>query len=142
MEFIAEEEFLTRSRRLRRDTVDGRFSKEGIVGVECKDQAYGVPAMPYRDMPASVPKRQLKARKHAQGYKALIARFISTEIRVSPDGKAILDDPCARCDRRTSGSSISDDQGNLALMFCGEGAPGGILIDPELIKAVRRRVAA
>lgn len=110
-------------------TVDGRFPKEGIVGVEVKDQAYACAAMAYRDLPASV--RGVNA-KLADTLKSYTYRgFISTEIRATPDGKAYLIDPCARC-----GSPPSELYqmmiGNLADVMW-EGSEG-IVIEPELIK--------
>ena len=130
MEFICEEE-IPDAIEVGYDgyTVDGRFPKEGIVGVECKDQAYVCAAMPYRDMPASVRSVNSKLASTLKDYS--YRGFISTEIRVSPDGKAYLIDPCARC-----GSPPSELYqmmiGNLADVLW-EGAEG-ILIDPELIK--------
>lgn len=110
-------------------TVDGRFPKEGIVGVEVKDEAYVCAAMSYRDLPKSVTgiNAKLAPTLKAYGYRS----FISTEIRATEDGKAYLIDPCARC-----GSPPSELYqmmiGNLADVIW-EGA-GGILIEPELIK--------
>lgn len=110
-------------------TVDGRFPKEGIVGVEVKDQAYVCSAMAYRDMPASVRGVNAKLAGTLRDYS--YRGFISTEIRATQDGKAYLIDPCARC-----GSPPSELYqvmiGNLADVMW-EGSEG-IVIEPELAK--------
>lgn len=110
-------------------TVDGRFPKEGIVGVEVKDQAYVCAAMPYRELPESV--RGVNGCLAGTLKDYTYRGFISTEIRATPDGKAYLIDPCARCGSPPSElyqvmiSNIAD------VMW--EGA-GGVVIEPELIK--------
>lgn len=110
-------------------TVDGRFPKEGIVGVEVKDQAYVCSAMPYRELPDSV--RSVNACLAGTLKDYTYRGFISTEIRATKDGKAYLIDPCARC-----GSPPSELYqmmiANLADVMW-EGA-GGVVIEPELIK--------
>jgi len=110
-------------------TVDGRFPKEGIVGVEVKDEAYVCAAMAYRDLPKEVRSvnQCLAGTLRQYNYRG----FISTEIRATPDGKAYLIDPCMRC-----GSPPSELYqmmiANLADVLW-EGA-GGIVIEPELMK--------
>lgn len=75
-------------------TVDGRFAKNALIGIEVKDKAYVGRTMPYAKLPDPVRSvnEKLKPALKRYGYRGLI----STEIRVTPDGKAYLIDPCAR----------------------------------------------
>jgi hypothetical protein len=130
MEFICEEE-IPDAIEVGYDgyTVDGRFPKEAIVGVEVKDEAYVCATMAYRDLPESVRgvNKCLAGTLKAYNYRG----FISTEIRATDDGKAYLIDPCTRC-----GSPPSELYqmmiANLAEVMW-EGA-AGIVIEPEFIK--------
>lgn len=110
-------------------TVDGRFPKEGIVGVEIKDEAYMGVAMPYRDLPDAVKGVNQCLSKTLRQYN--YRGFLSTEIRATPDGKAYLIDPCTRCPSPPSElyqmmiSNLAD------IVWQGS---EGIVIDPEFIK--------
>jgi hypothetical protein len=110
-------------------TIDGRFPKEGIVGVEVKDEAYACTTMSYRDLPQSVRGVNQCLSGTLQDYR--YRGFISTEIRATDDGKAYLIDPCCRC-----GSPPSELYqmmiGNIAdVMWHGA---EGVVIEPEFIK--------
>lgn len=106
-------------------TIDGKYAKGAIVGVEVKDKAYLGRTLAYRDLPIAarnVNDRLAPALKR-YGYRG----FLSTEIRCNDDG-AFLIDPCARC-----GSPPNECYqmmiGNIA-DICWNGA-NGILIEPE-----------
>lgn len=110
-------------------TIDGRFPKEAIVGVETKDAAYVGAAMPYRDLPKTVTGVNAKLAPLLRQYK--YRNFLSTEIRATDDGKAYLIDPCARAPSPPN-ELYQLMIGNLAdVMWNGA---DGILIEPELIK--------
>ena len=110
-------------------SIDGRFPKEGIVGVEVKDEAYVCATMAYRELPKEVRSVNQCLAGTLKDYR--YRGFISTEIRATPDGKAYLIDPCMRC-----GSPPSELYqmmfSNLADIMW-EGA-GGIVIEPEMVK--------
>lgn len=76
-------------------TVDGRYPKNGIVGVEVKDRAYVGRAIRYVDLPKQVKSVNDKLSPALKDYR--YRGFISTEIRCTDDGCAYLIDPCARC---------------------------------------------
>jgi hypothetical protein len=106
--------------------IDGKYPRGAMTGVEIKDQCYILRTIPYRDLPGAVRSvnDKLAPMLKQYGYRG----FISTEIRCTPDGKAYLIDPCARC-----GSPPSELYqlmiGNLGdVMY--EGA-GGIMVEPE-----------
>lgn len=107
-------------------TVDGRFAKNALVGIEVKDKAYVGRTMRYADLPDAVRSvnEKLKPALKRYGYRGLI----STEIRATPDGKAYLIDPCAR-----AGSPPNEvyqmQMTNLPEIFW-EGSEG-TLIEPE-----------
>jgi hypothetical protein len=76
-------------------TIDGRFAKNAMVGVEVKDKAYASRTMLYRDLPDTLKSVNDKLASTLKEYK--YRGFYSSEVRVTPDGKAYLIDPCARC---------------------------------------------
>lgn len=106
-------------------TVDGRYAKGAIVGVEVKDKAYLGRTMAYRDLPDDVRSVNDKLTPALKKYK--YRGFLSTEIRCNDDG-AFLIDPCARC-----GSPPNEVYqmmiGNLADIVW-NGADG-IMVEPE-----------
>jgi len=106
-------------------TIDGRYPKGAIVGVEVKDKAYVCKTMRYSQLPEKVRSVNDKLAKTLKGYG--YRGFISTEIRCKGD-KAYLIDPCARC-----GSPPSELYQvmitNLADVIW-EGA-GGVVVEPE-----------
>jgi hypothetical protein len=75
-------------------SIDGKFPNGALVGVEVKDRAYVGKTMRYSQLPDGVKSVNeklapvLKTAKHRG--------FMSTEIRLTPDGKAYLIDPCQR----------------------------------------------
>jgi hypothetical protein len=76
-------------------TVDGKFPRGAMTGCEIKDEAYLLRTMLYKDLPKQVRaiNDKLSPALKDYGYRG----FISTEVRCTPDGKAFLIDPCARC---------------------------------------------
>lgn len=76
-------------------TIDGKFPKGAIVGVEVKDKAYVGRTMRYSQLPKEVRSVNDKLAPTLKAYG--IRGFISTEIRTTNDGRAYLIDPCMRC---------------------------------------------
>jgi hypothetical protein len=108
-------------------TVDGRYAKQAIVGVEVKCKSYVGRALRYNDLPDGVKSVNDKLSPVLKGYQ--YRGFISTEIRCNGDGNFLID-PCARC-----GSPPSEFYqvmiANLAdIIWHGS---EGILIEPEYI---------
>jgi hypothetical protein len=75
-------------------TVDGKFPKGAMTGVEAKDEAYVMKTMSYSELNPKVRGVNDKLRPILKryGYRG----FFSSEIRCTKDG-AFLIDPCARC---------------------------------------------
>jgi hypothetical protein len=74
--------------------IDGKFPKGAMTGVEVKDEAYLMKTVAWRDLPDPVRSvnEKLSPALKKYGYRG----FISTEVRVTKDGKAYLIDPCCR----------------------------------------------
>jgi hypothetical protein len=75
-------------------TIDGKFPKAAMTGVEVKDEAYLMKTVRWSELPdqvRSVNEKLAPALKR-YGYRG----FISTEVRCTEDGKAYLIDPCCR----------------------------------------------
>ena len=106
-------------------TVDGRFPKGALIGVETKCQAYFGRTMRYGELPEKVRSVNEKLSPALKRYG--MRGFLSTEIRCKDD-KAYLIDPCMRC-----GSPPSELYGmlieNLGEILW-EGADG-IMVEPE-----------
>lgn len=75
-------------------TVDGRYAKNAMIGVEIKNAAYIARTMRYADLPQSIRSVNDGLSPALKGYK--YRGFLSTEIRCNDDG-AFLVDPCCRC---------------------------------------------
>jgi predicted RNase H-like HicB family nuclease len=75
-------------------TIDGKFPKGALVGVEVKDEAYLGKTVRWQDLPESVRGVNEKLAPALKGYG--YRGFISTEVRCTEDGKAYLIDPCCR----------------------------------------------
>ena len=107
-------------------SIDGKFPKGALVGVEVKDKAFVAKAMNYSQLPERVRDVNNKLSPLLKGYG--YRGFISTEIRCTEDDHAYLIDPCTRC-----GSPPSELYQvmieNLADIVW-EGADG-IVIEPE-----------
>ena len=107
-------------------TIDGKFAKGAIVGIEVKDKSYVGKAVRYQSLPQTVRSVNENLSPALRRYK--YRGLLSTEIRVTDDGKAYLIDPCAR-----AGSPPNEVYqmmiGNLADIMW-EGSEG-ILIEPE-----------
>ena len=75
-------------------TIDGKFPKAALIGVEAKDMAYVGRTMPYSALPEQVQavNDKLAPALKRYGYRG----FLSTELRCKGD-KAYLIDPCCRC---------------------------------------------
>lgn len=75
-------------------TVDGKFARGALIGVEAKGEAYVGKTMRYAALPEQVRSvnEKLSPALKQYGYRG----FLSTEIRCNKDG-AFLIDPCARC---------------------------------------------
>lgn len=107
-------------------TIDGKFAKNAIVGVEVKDKAYVGRTMRYSDMPKQIQyvNDRLSTALKRYGYRG----FISTEVRCTPDGKAYLIDPCSRAGSPPS-ELYQEMIGNLAdIIWHGS---EGTLVEPE-----------
>jgi len=107
-------------------TIDGKFAKTALTGVESKDKGYVGCVLPYGQVPKQVREvnRKLSPALKGYGYKG----FLSTEIRCTDDGAAYLIDPCCRCASPPS-ELYQLIIGNLAdVMY--EGA-GGVLVEPD-----------
>jgi hypothetical protein len=106
--------------------IDGKYAKSAIIGVEVKDKAYVGKTMSYERLPEKVKDVNAKLAPTLKefGYRG----FISTELRMTEDGKAYLIDPCTRM-----GSPPGELYGlwidNLAEIIW-EGSQG-IVIEPE-----------
>lgn len=75
-------------------TIDGKFPKTAMTGVEVKDEAYLMKIVRWPDLPEPVRtvNEKLAPALKRYGYRG----FISTEVRCTKDGKAYLIDPCCR----------------------------------------------
>jgi hypothetical protein len=75
-------------------TIDGKFPKGAMTGVEVKDEAYLMKTMRWAELPEQVRSvnDKLSPALKRYGYRG----FISTEVRCTEDGKAYLIDPCCR----------------------------------------------
>jgi hypothetical protein len=106
--------------------IDGKYAKSAILGVEVKDKAYVGRTMRYERLPERV--RDVNAKLAATLKDFDYRGFISTELRLTADGKAYLIDPCCRM-----GSPPGELYGvwidNLAEIIW-EGAQG-IVVEPE-----------
>lgn len=74
--------------------IDGQFPDGAMVGVEVKDKAYILKTTTYDQLPGSV-------RRVNDGIAPILRKeghrgFLSTEVRVTPEGRAYLIDPCQR----------------------------------------------
>lgn len=107
-------------------TIDGKFARGAIVGVEVKDQSYVGRTLAYRDLPEGVKSvnEKLAPALKRYGYRG----FLSTEVRCTPDGKAYLIDPCARAGSPPS-EIMMEMIGNLSEILW-EGASGTV-VEPE-----------
>jgi len=74
--------------------IDGKYPKGAMTGVEVKDEAYLMKTVAWRDLPEPVRtvNEKLAPALKRYGYRG----FISTEVRVTKDGKSYLIDPCCR----------------------------------------------
>ena len=75
-------------------TIDGKFPKAAMTGVEVKDEAYLMKTVRWSELPEQVRSvnEKLAPALKKYGYRG----FISTEVRCTEDGKAYLIDPCCR----------------------------------------------
>jgi hypothetical protein len=75
-------------------TIDGRFPRQAVFGLEIKDRAYACEAVSYSQLPEPVlsVNEKLKPFFSETGYRG----FFSSEVRATPDGRAFLIDPCCR----------------------------------------------
>ena len=75
-------------------TIDGKFPKAAMTGVEVKDEAYLMKTVRWSELPEQVRSvnEKLSPALKKYGYRG----FISTEVRCTEDGKAYLIDPCCR----------------------------------------------
>jgi hypothetical protein len=107
-------------------TIDGKFPKAAMTGVEVKDEAYLMKTVRWSELPDQVRSvnEKLSPALKRYGYRG----FLSTEVRCTKDGKAYLIDPCCR-----AGSPPNElyqlMMGNLAeaIWYGAE----GIVIEPE-----------
>lgn len=109
-------------------TIDGKFPKSAMVGIEVKDKGYVGRVMKYSQIPYGV-KRVNDALAPAlkrYGFRG----FLSTEVRCTPDGGAYLIDPTCRAPSPPS-ELYQVMIGNLAEIIW-YGAEG-ILIEPEFL---------
>lgn len=107
-------------------SIDGKFPKGAIVGVEVKDKGYVGRTMRYSETPESVRGVNDKLAPVLKKYKH--RGFLSTEIRATKDGKAYLIDPCQRCGSPPS-ELYQNMISNLAeIMWYGA---EGIVVEPE-----------
>ena len=75
-------------------TVDGKFPKGGTFGVEIKDKGFVMKKASWDEMPKAVTETNDKLSKTLASYR--YRGFFSSEIRLTPQGKAYMIDPCAR----------------------------------------------
>lgn len=75
-------------------TIDGKFPKSAMTGVEVKDEAYLLKTVRWSELPEQVRSvnEKLAPALKKYGYRG----FLSTEVRCTKDGKAYLIDPCCR----------------------------------------------
>lgn len=75
-------------------TIDGKFPKNAMTGVEVKDEAYLMKTVRWSELPEQVRSvnEKLAPALKKYGYRG----FLSTEVRCTDDGKAYLIDPCCR----------------------------------------------
>ena len=73
-------------------TIDGRYPKAAMTGVEVKDEAYIMKTLRWAELPEQVRSvnEKLAPALNRYGYRG----FLSTEVRCTDDGKAYLIDPC------------------------------------------------
>ena len=107
-------------------TIDGKYPTKAFYGIEVKDKGFIGRTKPYSGLPAEVidVNEKLSGTFREFGYRG----FWSSEVRITPDHKAYLIDPCCRC-----GSPPNE---VYQLMFANladilwEGAEG-VLVEPE-----------
>ena len=75
-------------------SIDGQYPKRGMWGIEVKDKAYTGAFTEYGRMPRQLidTNRRLAPKLKEYQYR----NFLSTELRVTKDGKGYLIDPCCR----------------------------------------------
>ena len=127
MEFVVEEA-IDDAVEVGSDTycVDGVFPSRGICGIEMKDKGYLAVFKDVAEMPESITGVNNKLSETLRKYK--YRNFISSELRVTPDGTPYVIDPCMRCGSPPS-ELYMNMFSNLAEIIW-EGA-GGVCIDPE-----------
>lgn len=107
-------------------TIDGRYPRKAFYGIEVKDKGFIGRTKRYDDLPEPV--RDVNAKLSPTFRKFGYRGFWSSEVRITPDHKAYLIDPCCRC-----GSPPNEIYqlmiANLADVLW-EGA-GGVVVEPE-----------
>jgi hypothetical protein len=107
-------------------SIDGKFPKMAITGIEVKDRAYLGRIMPYRQMPEQVIKVNEALSKAMKDYQ--YRGFFSSEVRVTEDGKGYPIDLTSRLGSPPS-EVYQEMFKNLAdIVWYGA---EGILIEPE-----------
>jgi hypothetical protein len=75
-------------------TIDGKFPKNAMWGIEVKDKGFVMQCKPYAKLPEQVKSvnQKMEGTLKNYGYRG----FISSEIRITKDGTGYAIDPCAR----------------------------------------------
>lgn len=107
-------------------TIDGKFPRKAMAGIEIKDKGLVMKTLPYPSLP---PEIRGVNEKLGQTFDDFEYRgFFSSEIRITKDHKAYLIDPCAR-----AGSPPNELYQMLVTNWpdiIWEGA-GGVLVEPQ-----------
>jgi len=95
MEFIVEDA-IDNAAELSYDgyTIDGKYPKNSMAGLEIKDRCLLMRARPYKELPNQVRETNAKIASLLGSYR--YRNFFANELRITKDGTAYAIDPCCR----------------------------------------------
>lgn len=108
-------------------TVDGKFPKHSVCGIEIKDAGYVGKYIPYEAVPSPLREINEKLSPALEGYR--YRNFFACEARITKDHRAWIIDPCCRSSS-PPGDMLLNMYTNLAEVFW-EGAEGK-LVEPKV----------
>ena len=108
-------------------TVDGQHPSVAVQGYEAKDQCYFAAVQPYAEIPKEITSVSEPLWSLLKDFRC--RQFISTEVKITEDGKSILLEPTIRLPS-PAGEEQMELYGNISEIIF-EGAQGK-LVEPEL----------
>lgn len=109
-------------------TVDGRFPKHSVCGIEIKDAGYVGKYIPYERVPTPLREINEKLAPALEGYR--YRNFFACEARITKDHRAWIIDPCCRSSS-PPGDMLLNMYTNLPEVFW-EGS-NGKLVEPQVL---------